>query len=429
MTDEPDRAVSPNAVSLQAELLEERRARRCAEQALRESQATLLLGERINRSGSWRWDVARGLVHCSAGFCRILELDPDPDPGPDPERGHDAAPAQIGFDALLSRVHPNDRATVKRVLGDGVARRRPVRFEHRLRGLDGRILYLAVAGQPMGDTDPGVYVGTVSDISGRRADEDALRRAQAALAQGARMSTVGQLTAAIAHEVNQPLMAIGSHAGAGLRWLRHAPPRLDQVEHLLQEIAGQGERAGRIIQALQALGRRSPQSGSVDLHALIGETLALARGELERHEIALDLDLRAPHAVLEGDAVQLQQVLVNLVENAIEALAQVSGRARLLRLCTAAAGDEGGTDGGTGGGTGSGLALRVEDNGPGIAPALLAAAGPDAIFEPFVSTRPGAIGMGLAVCRSIVEAHGGTIHAQARTPYGCRVLVRLPGGQ
>jgi signal transduction histidine kinase len=420
-----------------AAALNARRHGRIAEKALRESRATLLLGERINRSGSWSWHLGTDKVNCSAELCRIFEFDrPDAPPSAsldapmntpldapmntpmnapaDPQGGR-----QVTFDALMGRIHPHDRAGVARVLGRAVAARRPVRFELRVVRADGGIRYLAVVGQPMGEAD--AYVGTASDVTRRRIDEEALRKAQARLVQGARMTTVGQLTAAIAHEVNQPLMAISSNGGAGLRWLRRDPPRLDQVARLLQDIVAQSQRAGKIIQTLQALGHKRPRFGGVDLHALVRDTLRLARGTLDRHEIALELELRAPHGRIEGDAVQLQQVLVNLVDNAVESLARVHGQApeqgpeqerrRLLRIRT-------------GPGAGSGIEVRVEDNGGGVD-----AAGLDAMFEPFVSTKPDGIGIGLAVCRSIIEAHGGAIRAEAASPHGCSVVFSLPGAQ
>jgi PAS domain S-box-containing protein len=387
-------AVSLETAQLYAELLDENRERRRVEKALRESRATLLLGERINESGSWTWEVEPGLVHCSDECCRIFGLD-------------QAAP-RIAFDALAQRIHPGDREKVLDLLGEAVAGRRPVRFEHRITDGDGRLRYLSVVGQPMEENDAGVYVGTVSDITRRRIDEEALRMAQAELAHGARVATVGQLTAAIAHEVNQPLMSISANAGAGLRWLQRDPPQLDRVAGLLQEIGGQSQRAGKIIQTLQTLGHRSPQFGTVDLHALVRETLVLARGDLDRQEVMLELDLRADGSRIAGDAVQLQQVLVNLINNAIEAMAQTEGRTRLLRVASASVADR--------------IEVRVEDNGIGAEPAEL-----DAMFEPFVSTKPDGMGMGLAVCRSIVETHGGAILAQAREPHGCTMIFNLPG--
>lgn len=386
-------AVSLENAKLYAELLQENRERRHAERALRESRATLLLGERINQSGSWTWEIERGVVNCSEEFRRIFGLEPELE--------------SIALDALLARIHPGDRAGAARLLGEASARRAPFRFEHRITGARGEIRHLSVIGQPMTDGETDTYVGTVSDVTRRKAEEAALRRAQEELVRGARLTTVGQLTAAIAHEVNQPLMSISSNAGAGLRWLQRGTPAPEKLRDLLHDIVGQSQRAGRIIQTLQSLGHRSPQFRPLDLHAMIREALALARGELDRHEIRVVLDLAAGPGRVEVDAVQLQQVLANLLGNAIEAMAASSGRDRILHVATVRVPD--------------GVEVQVSDNGVGGDESGL-----EAMFEPFVSTKPGAIGMGLAVCRSIIEAHGGSIRAQPRAPHGCHLAFILP---
>lgn len=386
-------AVSLENAKLYTELLQENRERRQVERALRESRATLLLGERINQSGSWTWEVERGVVNCSAEFRRIFGLDPEV--------------AWIAFDALMARIHPGDRAGAVRLLGEAAAGRTPFRFEHRITGAKGEIRHLSVIGQPMADGETDTYVGTVSDVTRRKAEEASLRRAQEELVRGARLTTVGQLTAAIAHEVNQPLMSISSNAGAALRWLQRDTPAPGKLRDLLHDIVGQSQRAGKIIQTLQSLGHRSPQFRPVDLHAMIREALALARGELDRHEIRVMLDLAAEPGGVEVDAVQLQQVLANLLGNAIEAMAASSGRDRILHVATVRVRD--------------GVEVQVSDNGVGGDEAGL-----EAMFEPFTSTKPGAIGMGLAVCRSIIEAHGGSIRAQPRAPHGCHLAFILP---
>lgn len=386
-------AVSLDNAKLYAELLQENRERRHAERALRESRAILLLGERINQSGSWTWELERGVVNCSPEFRRIFGLD--------------AEVAWIAFDALMTRIHPGDRAGAARQLGEAAASRTPFRFEHRITGAKGEIRHLSVIGQPMSDGESDTYVGTVSDVTRRKAEEASLRRAQEELVRGARLTTVGQLTAAIAHEVNQPLMSISSNAGAGLRWLQRDMPAPGKLRDLLHDIVGQSQRAGKIIQTLQSLGHRSLQFRPVDLHAMIRDALALARGELDSHEIRVMLDLAAEPGGVEVDAVQLQQVLANLLENAIEAMAASSGRERILHMATVR--------------VPGGVEVQVSDNGVGGEEAGL-----EAMFEPFVSTKPGAIGMGLAVCRSIIEAHGGSIRAQPRAPHGCHLAFTLP---
>ncbi|MBD8542634.1 AAA family ATPase [Oxalobacteraceae sp. CFBP 8761] len=386
-------AVSLENANLYAELLQENRERRQAERALRESRATLLLGEGINQSGSWTWEIEDAVVNCSPEFRRIFGLDPEV--------------TWIAFDALMARIHPGDRAGAAHLLGEASAARKAFRFEHRITGAKGEIRHLSVIGQPMADNETDIYVGTVSDVTRRKTEEASLQRAQEELVRGARLTTVGQLTAAIAHEVNQPLMSISSNAGAGLRWLQRDTPALDKLGGLLHDIVGQSQRAGRIIQTLQALGHQSPVFHPAHLHAMIRDALALARGELDRHEIRVMLDLAADPDRIEVDAVQLQQVLANLLGNAIEAMATTTGRERILQVATVCVRD--------------GVEVQVSDNGVGGCEAGL-----EAMFEPFVSTKPGAIGMGLAVCRSIIEAHGGSIRAQPRAPHGCHLVFILP---
>lgn len=388
-------AVSLETARLYAELLEENQQRRSIEKALRESKATLLQGEQINQSGSWTWQVGRGVLTCSAEFCRIFGFDP--------------AQPVIPFSAFLARIHPDDRDRVVQQTTGCVAQKCPIRVEYRIAGDDGAVRYISGVGEPMGgDGEADMYVGTAVDITERRAADDTLRSAQAELARVARVTTVGQLTASIAHEVSQPLMSISSNAGASLRWLERDPPQLEQVRLGLQDIAAQSQRAGGIIQGLQALTRKStPQLGPVDLHATIRHILSISRNELERHDVVLELSLHAASGWVMGDAVQLQQVLLNIVINAIEAMSEVHGQARTLAICSRS--------------TGGQIGVRVDDSGIGLDAAVA-----DQVFAAFYSTKDKGMGMGLAICRTIIEAHNGCVEAQPRLPHGCSIHFMLP---
>jgi PAS domain S-box-containing protein len=390
-------AVSLETARLYAELLEENQQRRSIEKALRESKATLLQAEQINRSGSWTWELGRGVLTCSAEFCRIFGFDP--------------AQPVIEFAAILARIHPDDRDRVMLETTGCVARKVAVRVEYRIVGDDGAVRYISGVGEPMGcdsDGEADLYVGTAIDITERRAAEDTLGAAQAELARVARVTTVGQLTASIAHEVSQPLMSISSNAGASLRWLERDPPQLDQVRRGLQDIAAQSQRAGGIIQGLQALTRKSaPVHEPVDLHAAIRHIVAMSRNELEHHDVALELSLQAASGWVMGDAVQLQQVLLNIVINAIEAMSEVRGQARTLAISSQSVGGQ--------------VGIRVDDSGIGLDGAVAGQ-----IFAAFYSTKDKGMGMGLAICRSIIEAHNGCVEAQPRLPRGCSILFRLP---
>ena len=389
-------AVSLETARLYAELLAENQQRRSIEKALRESKATLLQAEQINRSGSWTWELGRGVLTCSAEFCRIFGFDP--------------AQPLIAFAAFLACIHPDDRDRVILHTTGCVAQKIPVRVEYRIVGDDGAVRYILGVGEPMGgDGEVDTYVGTAIDITERRAAEDTLRTAQAELARVARVTTVGQLTASIAHEVSQPLMSISSNAGASLRWLERDPPQLDQVRRGLQDIAAQSQRAGGIIQGLQALTRKStPVHEPVDLHTAIRHILSISRNELERHDVALELSLQAASGWVMGDAVQLQQVLLNIVINAIEAMSESPRQARTLAISSLS--------------NGAGqIGLRVDDSGIGLDAAMAGH-----IFEAFYSTKDKGMGMGLAICRSIIEAHCGCVTAQPRLPHGCSILFTLP---
>lgn len=387
-------AVSLETAGLYAELLDENQQRRQAEKALRESRATLLLGEQINRSGSWTWDLDRAMLNCSPEFCRIFGFDP--------------AQPQVSLAAFIERVHPDDRERVTRALDRGIEHRHALRVDYRLLDADGKVRYLTGAGEPFGVNDNAVYVGTTVDVTARRAAEDSLRQTQAELARVARVTTVGQLTSSIAHEINQPLMSISSNAGASLRWLERDPPQLDRVRAGLQEIAAQSQRAGGIIRGLRALTRKAPQeSAPFDLHATIRHIIGISRAELERQNVAVTLALNAASGWVDGDTVQLQQVLLNVVVNALDAMSEVQDRPRSLAITTSTQDGQ--------------LAVRVDDSGSG-----LDEEGAAQMFEAYFTTKQDGMGMGLAICRSIMEAHGGTISAQPRQPHGCSVLFRLP---
>jgi C4-dicarboxylate-specific signal transduction histidine kinase len=408
-------AVSLATARRLAALQEENTALRRIELALRESQAMLVLGEQISRSGSWSWHPGQRRLQCTAQFCRMFGLG---DCG-----------GQVAFADFLARVHPDDRERVRQHSTDAVAQGLPFLLEYRAFDAAGGLRFISAAGKPLAPPwnqhpaagvagaggarfiRPG-FVGTAVDITERRAFEDDLHQAQAELARVARLTTVGQLTASIAHEVNQPLMSIASNAGAALRWLDRQPPDLAEVRASLQDIAGQSERAGAIIAGLQALTRKAPaRLGPVDLHDTVRAILAISRVELERHQIALELALMAAPSVVTGDTVQLQQLLLNLVINAVEALAlaPVTGRARLLAICSWTTQD-------------GRIAVRIDDAGIGLAPGARA----DALFEPFYTTKEHGMGMGLAICRSIVQAHHGAITAAQRAPHGCSVVFDLP---
>lgn len=238
------------------------------------------------------------------------------------------------------------------------------------------------------------------------AAQAAAHEARAQLARIARIRSLGELTTSIAHEVNQPLAAISASAHAGLRWLRMAPPNLERAERAVERVVADAQRASDVITRVRSLARNeAPQRLALDVNAAVIEAVAIARGEIDRHDIALAIDLEEGLPSVLADPVQLQQVLGNLVLNAVEAMQQSATR----RLSLATSRD------------GTRVMLTVSDTGPG-----LSAQAQTHLFDAFWTTKEGGIGLGLTLCRAIVEAQGGTLEAQSPPAGGAVFRVSLP---
>jgi two-component system NtrC family sensor kinase len=248
----------------------------------------------------------------------------------------------------------------------------------------------------------------LSELSAARERESA---DQLELARASRLTTMGAMTASIAHEINQPLAAIAANANAGLRWLARSSPDIEEVHAALKRINTDAHRAGEIIQSVRSIFKKAPQQGApVDVNTLIQEVLALVHGDLMSHQVAVKTDLDRDLLPVRADRVQLQQVALNLITNAIEAMSTVDGQPRRLTVSTRPHERDG-------------VLIRVQDSGPGIDPGGL-----ERIFDAFFSTKSSGMGMGLFICRSIVEAHGGHLWASAE-PGGAAFNLVLPVGQ
>jgi C4-dicarboxylate-specific signal transduction histidine kinase len=235
-------------------------------------------------------------------------------------------------------------------------------------------------------------------VTERKQAEEARLDAQNKLAHVNRVATVGQLTASIAHEVNQPIGALVTNAYAALRLLRTEPPELDQVSQALADIIKDGQRVSDVIAGIRALIKGSPQQTDLlDINEVIAETIGLIRGEILRSAISLETHLTSNLPPIRGDRVQLQQVVMNLLTNAIEAMSPLDGGARELRI-------------GTGKDAEHQIFFTVRDSGPTTSDCL------ERFFEAFYSTKANGMGIGLSICRSIIEAHRGRIWAAANSP-------------
>jgi C4-dicarboxylate-specific signal transduction histidine kinase len=245
----------------------------------------------------------------------------------------------------------------------------------------------------------------------RKRAEEALHKAQAELAHVTRVATLGEMTASIAHEINQPLAAVVNNASACLRWLAGQPPNLEEARQSAALVIADGHRAGEIISRIRALVKKAPpRKDWLDINETILEVIALARSEVQGNRVALQIQLSDELPLVLGDRIQLQQVILNLVMNGIEAMSAVTDRSRdlLIRSCQYES-DK--------------VLVEVQDSGIGLESESL-----DHLFTAFFTTKPKGMGMGLAISRSIIEAHGGRLWASPNDGPGATFQFTLPIG-
>ncbi|TAJ27091.1 PAS domain-containing sensor histidine kinase [Bosea sp. (in: a-proteobacteria)] len=265
---------------------------------------------------------------------------------------------------------------------------------------------------PTVDDGDGNVLVFVVDITERRQAQDAVLQAQAELAHAARVATLGELTASIAHEVNQPLMAVVTNGEAALRWLRRDQPDLQEVDSAIGRVVSEGRRASEIVKRIRAFLTKTPtRSSALDVAALIEEAAQLVQRELARAEVELRIEVATELPPVIGDRIQLQQVVVNLIVNAGQAMAEHHGR----RLLTITAGQMSGRE------PGACVEIALQDTGPGISPQNL-----ERLFDPFFTTKPDGMGMGLAICRTTAEAHGGKLSVESPPGGGATFRLTLP---
>ncbi|HEV7310130.1 PAS domain S-box protein [Ensifer sp.] len=301
----------------------------------------------------------------------------------------------VGF-GFYRMFHPDDVEPMRMAWDEIVASKKSRPVDARIRRADGEYRWFNLRQSPLLDADGNVvrWYGVVVDIEDRKRAEESLRQSQSDLAHVTRMTATGELAVSIAHEVNQPLMAIVTNAGTCLRWLQPGHTDLEQARLAAERIVNDGHRAGDIITTIRAMAQKLPAKiEQTDFKPAVREVLDLLRGELQRRGIEIALDMAEMPIEVLGDRTQLQQVVLNLVMNSAEAMMVSSGARRINIQCTA---DEHFAN------------VTVSDTGPGVPLEAL-----DRVFEAFYSTKADGIGMGLSICRSIVEAHGGRISASA----------------
>ena len=308
-------------------------------------------------------------------------------------------------------VHPDDLTRLVEAWRGVLTAGTPMEIEARLRRFDGAYRWFLFRGVLLHDERGTIvkWYGTNTDIEDRKRAEDALHQAQAALAHVTRVTTLGELTASIAHEVNQPLAGVVTNGHACLRWLARAVPDLQEARAAVERIIRDGQRASEVIQRIRALATKTdPQRARLDLHDVIHEVVRLVHREVLGHQVSLRTDLAPALPPVLGDRVQLQQVLINLVINGIDAMTSVTDRPRAL-LIRAHQLDA------------DRVGVAVQDAGIGIDPVHI-----DQLFHPFFTTKPSGMGMGLSISRSIIEAHGGRLWAAPNAGPGATFQFILP---
>ena len=314
-------------------------------------------------------------------------------------------------EAWMSAVHPEDRDVAARNFWEGVHSGQGFAFETRSRrARDGAYRWHLQQAMVLRDLGGNVlrFVGTTTDIDDQKRTEDALRRAQGDLARVNRVTTMGELTASLAHELSQPISGAITNANVGLRMLGSDSPNLDEMRVVFSRIARDAQRATEIIRRIRSqFEKDAPNREILDINEIIPETIALLRDEAVRYNIAVRTELAADLPQIVGDRVQLQQVAMNLIVNSIEAMKDVDGLREIVVRSQRAENEQ--------------ILVSVSDSGTGFPPQLV-----EQIFDPFFTTKPHGTGMGLRISRSIIESHGGRLWAEPADGRGATFHLNLP---
>jgi PAS domain S-box-containing protein len=385
-----------------AEALERRVTERTSQltavnEELRRSESYLAEAQRLTHTGSWAWRVAGGdAVHLSEEWYRIYGFDP--------------AKGMSVWGQRLQRLHPEDRAKWQRAVDRANDEKSDYEVEVRILLPGGTVKYIHIVGHPVlnASGDLVQFVGTSVDISASKRAEEALRQARADLAHVNRVTTMGELTASLAHELNQPIAAAVTNANTCLRWLTRDHPDVEEARAAAMRIVKDGTRAADIIGRIRlAFKKDTPQPELVDVNEVIREMIVLLGGETRRYSISVHTELAAHLPQVMGDRVQLQQVLMNLMVNGIDAMKEVDGTRELAIKSQRADNED--------------VVVSVTDSGVGLPPEQA-----DEIFNAFFTTKPHGTGMGLRISRSIIESHGGRLWAADNSPHGASFHFTLP---
>ena len=375
--------------------------RKRAEDALRRSEAYLAEAQRLSHTGTLAFN-ATAPVYWSQESYRIWGLDP-----------LQGLPSR---ETVLQRIHPDDRERVDVETEEALHQKRDFVLEFRIVLPDGTVKYIESTGHPLFSADGEVVemVATHVDVTERkRAQEEheRLRQLESDLAHMNWLSIMGELTASLAHEILHPIATARNNARAGMRFLEMSPPNLAEVTDALACVVRDADRAKDIVARIRDhIKKAPPRNDRFDINEAIDEVIEMVRAPIDKNRVSVRTRLGAGLTSVCGDRVQLQQVVLNLILNAVEAMSSVEEASRELSIKT----EQGQT---------SDILVAVQDSGPGIDPEHL-----ERVFAPFYTTKTSGIGMGLSICRSIIAAHGGRLWAEANRPRGAIFQFTLPAG-
>ena len=369
--------------------------RALSEAALKRSEAFLAEAQHLSRIGSFAWRVATNEITWSEELYRIFEFEPH---------------VRVTVELVVTRVHPEDLTLVHDMIERATTSASDFQYEHRLLMPDHSIKYLHQTAHGTLNADGELeYIGAVQDVTQRRLAEEALGKARSELAHVARVTTLGVLTASIAHEVNQPLSGIITNASTCLRMLAADPPNVEGACETARRTIRDGHRASEVVTRLRALfGKKNTTLEVVDLNDATREVIALLLSGLQKDRVILRAELTDDLPPVTGDRVQLQQVVLNLIMNASDSMRGVDDRPRQLVIRTERDG-------------GDHVRLTVQDAGVGFDPQV-----EERLFEAFYTTKSGGMGIGLSVSRSIIESHRGRLWAASNDGPGATFSFSLP---
>jgi PAS domain S-box-containing protein len=364
-----------------------------AEDALRRSEAYLAEAQRLSKTGNFGWSVSTGEIRWSDETFRIFQYDRTTKPT---------------VELILKRVHPEDAAQVKQTIESASLNGKDFEHEYRLVMPDGAVKYLHVVAHASSDKSGRIeFVGAVMDVTERKRGEEALREAQADLARVSRVTTMGELTASLAHEIRQPIAAAATNANTCLRWLGRDCPDVEEARQAASRLVKDVTRAADIISSISLLFKKGAlRRELVDVNELVREMIVLLRSEANRYSISIGTELAEGLPKVMADRVQLQQVFMNLMLNGIDAMkGTTDGRELTIK---SEAGD-------------AQVLISVSDTGAGLPPEQA-----EQIFRAFFTTKDHGTGMGLPISRSIIESHGGRLWAAGNSGHGATFQFTLP---